>query len=131
MDLGRIADSSSISKMQSDIVLVLSFYDIGELINIDPDPGSCYVLSASDHFDEHMVIDFEKLLNWLDHYGLPQYHTHASGHVAPFQLRKALEIIEPKKIFPIHTNRPELLSKYIRDLEGKIQIPEKGKKYLI
>jgi ribonuclease J len=131
MELGRTTDSSSISKMQSKIVLVTSFYDIGELINIEPDPGSCYVLSASDHFDEEMVIDFEKLLNWLDHYGLPQYHAHASGHVAPFELRNALEIIEPKEIFPIHTNRPELLGKYIRDLESDIQIPEKGKKYLI
>jgi len=131
MDLGRIADSSDISKMQKEVILVISFYDIGELLDIQPTAGSCYVLSASDHFDEEMVIDFEKLLNWLDHYGLPQYHAHASGHIAPFQLRNALEIMDPKEIFPIHTNRPELLGKYIRDLKGDIRIPEKGKKYLI
>ena len=131
MDLGRIVDSSEISKMQNKIVLVISLFDMGELINMKPDPGSCYVLSASEPFDEEMELNFEKLLNWLDHYGLPQYHTHVSGHITPLQLRNALEMVKPKRIFPIHTNHPELLSKFIGDLESSIQIPEKGEEYSI
>ena len=131
MDLGRIVDSSAISKMQNKIVLVISLFDMGELINMKPDPGSCYVLSASEPFDEEMELNFEKLLNWLDHYGLPQYHTHVSGHITPLQLRNALEMVQPKRIFPIHTNHPELLSKFIGDLESSIQIPEKGEEYSI
>ncbi|MGD0978917.1 MAG: hypothetical protein ABR962_07215 [Candidatus Bathyarchaeia archaeon] len=41
--------------------------------------GSCYVLSASEPFNEEMDIDFKRLANWLDLYGLPQYHIHVSG----------------------------------------------------
>jgi len=131
MELGRVINSSRISEMQSKIVLIISLYDMEELIEIKPDPGSCYVLSASEPFDEEMEIDFEKLINWLDHYGLPQYHTHVSGHITPLQLRSVLETIKPKKIFPIHTTRPELLRRFIRDLDSNVQIPEKGIEYTV
>lgn len=57
--------------------------DFEELISLQPAAGSYYVLSASELFNEEMEIDFERLLNWLWHYGLPQYHVHVSGHMMP------------------------------------------------
>jgi len=63
-----------------------------------------------------MEIDFERLKNWLEHYGLPQYHVHVSGHIMPLQLRKAVEKINPKMVFPVHTEHPELFRKFVRDL---------------
>ena len=125
----RIVDVFEVSKRQCKVVLALSFYDLEELVEIRPEAGSCYVLSASEPFNEEMELDFEKLRNWLGHYGLPQYHVHVSGHVMPLQLKALLSQINAKKIFPVHTENAELFSKFMRNLKGQTVQPEKGKEY--
>lgn len=131
MELGRVVDSSSVADMQENVVLATSFYDLEELTKIKPVPGSCYVLSASEPVNEEAEIDFEKLINWLEHYGLPQYQVHVSGHIMPLQLKETLEMIKPKKIFPIHGEHPELFSKFMKTLNSDIIIMEKGKEYVL
>jgi ribonuclease J len=118
-----------VSKRQCKAVFALSFYDLEELVNIKPAPGSCYVLSSSEPFNEEMEIDFEKLTNWLTHYGLPQYHVHVSGHVMPLQLRSVLKEINAQRVFPIHTENTELFVKFMRDMPSRIVAPEKQKEY--
>jgi len=110
LESNNIVDSSSVADMQSKVVLVASFYDLESLIDIEPKSGSCYVLSASEPFNEEMEVDFNRLTNWLEHYGLPQYYAHVSGHIMPLQLRQVLQTMNPKKIFPIHGTHPELFS---------------------
>ncbi|MGD8506410.1 MAG: MBL fold metallo-hydrolase [Candidatus Bathyarchaeota archaeon] len=125
----KIADASKISKMQSDVVLTLSFYELEELVEIKPKSGSCYILSASEPYDEEMHIDYGRMVNWLNHYGLPQYHVHISGHIMPLQLRETLQTVKPKRIFPIHGTHPELFSRFMKDLESNIVIVEKENEY--
>jgi ribonuclease J len=127
----KVVDSSKIAKMQSRVVLTLSFYDLEELVEIKPKPGSCYILSASEPYDEEMQIDYERMVNWLNHYGLPQYHVHISGHIMPFQLKEILQAIKPKQIFPIHGAHPELFCRFMNDLKSEITIVEKGKEYAL
>jgi hypothetical protein len=52
-----------VSKRQRETVLAMSFYDLEELVKINPKAGSCYVLSASEPFNEEMKIEFERLVN--------------------------------------------------------------------
>jgi ribonuclease J len=127
----KIIDVFDVSKRQCKVVLALSFYDLEELVEIQPEPGSCYVLSASEPFNEEMEIDFERLINWLRHYGLPQYHVHVSGHVMPLQLKTILEEVNAAKIFPVHTENAGLFGKFMRSLQGKLVPTEKEKKYKI
>ena len=87
----KIFDVFEVSKQQCKMILAVSFYDFEELNAIQPAAGSCYVLSASEPFNEEMEIDYERLVNWLSHYGLPQYHVHVSGHMMPLQLKAALK----------------------------------------
>ena len=129
LTLGNVVDATKAAEMQSKIILVCSFYDFEELIDIKPNPESCYILSASEPFDEKMEIDFDRLTNWLVHCGLPQYHIHVSGHIMPLQLKMALETVKPKKIFPVHSNYPELFCRFMRNFEGEILLVEKGKEY--
>ncbi|MEM3694984.1 MAG: MBL fold metallo-hydrolase [Candidatus Bathyarchaeia archaeon] len=127
----KVKSASEVSKQQCKTVLALSFYDLEELVEIKPEAGSCYVLSASEPFNEEMEIDYERLLNWLEHYGLPQYHAHVSGHIMPIPLKNILKEIEAKQIFPVHTEKPSLFANFIRDLKGKVILVEKEKEYTI
>jgi ribonuclease J len=76
-----------------------------------------------------MEIDYERLVNWLSHYGLPQYHVHVSGHMMPLQLKAALRKINAKQIFPVHTENAQLFARFMADLKGKTTIVEKAKQY--
>ena len=127
----KIVNVFEVSKQQCKSVLVMSFYDLEELVEIQPEAGSCYVLSASEPFNEEMEIDFERLVNWLRHYGLPQYHAHVSGHIMPLQLKMLLKKIGAEKTFPVHTENAVSFVKFMRDLESKIIHTEESKEYKI
>jgi ribonuclease J len=127
----KIFDVFGISKQQCKVVLAVSFYDFEELVSLQPAAGSCYVLSASEPFNEEMEIDYEKLINWLRHYGLPQYHVHVSGHMMPLQLKAALKEINAKKIFPVHTESADLFARFMRDLKSQVTLVEKCKEYTL
>jgi len=127
----KIVDVFEVSKQQCKAILALSFYDLEELVEIHPKAGSCYILSASEPFNEEMEIDFERLINWLKHYGLPQYHAHVSGHIMPLQLKNILKETNATKIFPIHTESANLFAKFMSDLRSQIVLAERNKEYTV
>ncbi len=131
MNLGKIVDSKDVSKIQNKIILASSFCDLSELVDIKPLPGSSYILSSSEPFNEEMEIDFGRLINWLEHYGLPQYHVHVSGHISPIHLKESVKNIRPNRIFPVHGEHPRLFGKFIEDLRSQVVIPEIERKYNI
>jgi len=125
----KIVDVFEVSKRQCNAILAMSFYDLEELVDIQPTAGSCYILSASEPFNEEMELDFERLVNWLRHYGLPQYHVHVSGHIMPLQLKTILKEINATKIFPVHTENADLFAKFMRNLKSQVVLTEKDKEY--
>ncbi|MEN3017416.1 MAG: MBL fold metallo-hydrolase RNA specificity domain-containing protein, partial [Candidatus Methanosuratincola petrocarbonis] len=56
-------------------------------------------------------ISEEVLQNWVKHFGLEFHQMHASGHLSKEQLEWLVEMIAPKKIFPVHTENPQLFKK--------------------
>jgi ribonuclease J len=128
---GKVFDVFEASKRQCKTVLALNFYDFEELVSLAPAAGSCYVLSASEPFSEEMEIDFERLVNWLRHYGLPQYHVHVSGHMMPLQLKAALKQIGAKRVFPVHTEQADLFAGFMRDQKSQVTLVVKNKEYLL
>jgi len=127
----KVFDVFDLSKQQCKVILAVSFYDFEELINIQPDAGSCYVLSASEPFNEEMEIDYERLVHWLSHYGLPQYHVHVSGHIMPLQLKAAINKMRARKIFPVHTENAELFGKFMRNVCSQVVLVEKGRSFIV
>jgi ribonuclease J len=127
----KIFDVFEVSKQQCKMVLAVSFYDFDELVPLQPAAGSCYILSTSEPFNEEMEIDYERLVNWLKHYGLPQYHVHVSGHIMPLRLRAALKEINAKRIFPVHTENAELFARFMRDLQSQVTLVEKSREYTL
>jgi len=124
----RTIDSNELRKDQRRFIVAFSMPDFKELVDIRPEPGSVFVLSMSEPFNEEQEFEFERLRNWLDHFGLPMYHVHCSGHIMPSELKQTIERVRPKRLFPIHTEHPGLYAKYLADT-ARIEIPAKGRQY--
>jgi len=122
----KIKSSKEISEMQEKIILVASLYDMNEVAEIKPEAGSSYILSQSEPFSEEMEISYEKLLNWLSYFGIPLYQVHASGHATPHEIKHVIDEVSPKKVIPIHTERPELFKGFISDLGVEVIVPYEG-----
>ncbi len=126
---GKLVDAATVNGVQSESILTATLYDMNEMAELKPGVGSLYVLSTSEPYDEEAEISYERLLNWLDYYGLPLYHIHASGHARPHDLKRAVRDIAPKYVFPIHTERPELFGRYLEDSGVKVIAPRRGHAY--
>jgi len=125
LDHGNVRDASQVKTMQNKTILVSSFSDMKELIDIRPRFGSDFILSTSEPYNEEQAIEFEKLTNWLDHFGLPLYHIHCSGHMMPNDMKKIVATVKPQKLLPIHTEYPQLVGKFLHGV-AQIEIPVKG-----
>lgn len=127
----RVLDAAEVKQMQSGAILVASLSDMLVLPAIDPMPGSVYILSGSEPFNEEMEISHDKLKNWLTRYGLPLFQVHASGHATAHDLRMAVEAIRPKKVFLVHTENPALFARFLDKLKlgAEIVQPTEGQPY--
>ena len=130
MEKARTIDSDALRKEQESYIVAFSMPDFKELVDIRPDAGSMFVLSTSEPFNEEQEFEFERLRNWLDHFGLPMYHIHCSGHIMPSELKRSIEQVKPRQLFPIHTEYPALYAKYVSDV-AKIETPVRGRAYRI
>ena len=108
-----------ISKKQERYLFYCDFYSIKELIDLKPKQGSNYIYSLSEPFNEEMELDFERLKNWLTHFKLPLLQSHASGHCSREELKEVIGRINPKKVFPIHTEQPLEFKEIAKGVEIK------------
>ena len=128
MEKAKTITSDELRQEQDRFVVAFSMPDFKELVDIKPKAGSVFVLSTSEPFNEEQEFEFERLQNWLDHFGLPMYHIHCSGHIMPSELKANIQRIKPRKLFPIHTDHPGLYAKYVADA-AKIESPLRGRMY--
>jgi len=113
----------------SKCLLNLDLYKFAELNDIKPEGGE-FIHSMSEPFSEGGMdqIEFDVMVNWLNHFNLKLYQAHASGHIGVKELRKIIGEIKPKKIFPMHTEKPGMFKKLAK---GKVILPELEKSYSI
>lgn len=124
----QVIDAEMLSDkgLQKDTVIILSFFDFNELVNIQPMNESIFILSQSEPFDEESTIDFERLKNWLEYFGLPMFTIHSSGHADPFSLKRIIEIISPKKTLIVHSERPEAMFGFVDTEKHELIAGENG-----
>jgi len=67
------------------------------------------------------------MLAWLGHFKLRFHQAHASGHMSTEELKDVVQRMRPKKVFPIHTEQPEMMKK----LYKKTVMVKEGKSYNI
>ncbi|HZW57184.1 MAG TPA: MBL fold metallo-hydrolase [Nitrososphaerales archaeon] len=97
-----------IAKYQDEVMVAIGYYDIVELIDMMPRPGSAYIKSASEVINEEQEFDLDRLKAWLDHFGMRYHHFHASGHAPRDDLALVMNDSNARKLVPIHTEHPEM-----------------------
>ncbi|MEA1958584.1 MAG: MBL fold metallo-hydrolase [Chloroflexota bacterium] len=109
LDLPNCVTCDDIHRNQGDYIVRIDFFDLTDLINIRPHEGSSYIWSKTEPFDEEGEIEQAKVENWLRHFGLfPYEKTHVSGHASGPEINRLIESINPKVLFPVHTEHPEM-----------------------
>jgi ribonuclease J len=123
-------------------ILCFSFFDMNHLLDIKPSGGR-YLYSSCEPFSEEMEIDFRRLWEWLQFFGIEpcgftmeknaagdvvpamdkQYH--ASGHASGADVAWAIGEIDPDVIIPVHT---ENTAWFEENFDGVI-VPEEGERY--
>ncbi len=120
-------DAEYVRTHQGDLILQLDFFQLNELVDLQPAAGSPFIHSKSEPFEEG-DIEEEVKLNWLAHFGLEHHQIHASGHCSMAEIGEVIEAIGPKAVYPIHTEFPEMF----RDLTAaEVVEPELNKTFEI
>lgn len=122
----KMVNHEFVHEHQSEIVMDLDFYQFAELIDIRPDPSSHFIHSMSEPYSEEDIED-SVMHNWLDHFRVKFHQLHASGHLNRHQLTDLITYIKPKRVFPIHTENPELF----KTIGKNVQLIKYGKKYTV
>ena len=122
----NIITSEEIRNKPTDYMLVLNFWYFNMLIDLMPYEGT-YVHSLSEPFNEEMELSYDRMMNWIKNYRLRFVQSHCSGHISGADLKTLLESINPKLLFPIHTEYPGMF----RKLSMKTKMVKEGKMYKV
>ena len=101
---------------QANYLMFCSNFDLKELVDIKPSVGSVYIKSVCEPFDAEMEIDWERIENWIKHFGMNVSSTHVSGHASGLQLKDFVEQVSPKTIIPIHTESAKAFEKWSSEI---------------
>lgn len=123
---GRCLGPSDIRAHPERYILHLDFNQLTELVDIQPPKGSLFIRSMSEPFEEDDVEE-AVLQNWLSHFELQFHPAHASGHGSQAEIFEMAETIQPKALFPIHTEHPELFAGHA----SRVELPGKERTFFL
>ena len=101
----RILDNE-IHEEQDGFLVYMDFFHLQALMDLRPSPGSLFIRSMVEPFNEEMELDEARIDNWMAMFGLEKHQVHASGHACGDDLRNLVDTISPRTVVPIHTERP-------------------------
>ncbi|MBL7169535.1 MAG: MBL fold metallo-hydrolase [Candidatus Aenigmarchaeota archaeon] len=103
---------------QKDYMFFCSNFDLKELVDLKPNQGSSYVKSVCEPFDVEMELDWTRIENWINHFGMKLHRTHVSGHASGPQLKEFVDNVSPGRIVPVHTQHADIWEKWF---DGKVR----------
>jgi ribonuclease J len=124
----RLVNSQEIQREPGRFILCFSYYDFPALLDIAPEKA-VYIYSSSEAYNEEMMIDHNRVKNWIDFFGMELYGGlgedreksgfHASGHIHGPGLMELVETINPQVLIPVHS---EDRSFFERHFGGKLKL---------
>jgi ribonuclease J len=124
LDAPNLITAEDIAKNPQDYMIVLNYWYFNTLIDLKP-KNSIYIHSLSEPFNEEMEISYSRMKNWISHFNLKFIQAHCSGHICGSDLKKLIEEINPKTLFPIHTEYPGMF----RRMSPKVKMIREMKTY--
>jgi len=103
---------NDVKNNQNKFMFFCTNFDLKELIDIRPNKGSVYIKSVCEPFDIEMEIDWQRIENWVNHFGMDMNSTHVSGHASGPQLKDFVKKVKPKMIIPVHTQHANFYDKW-------------------
>jgi ribonuclease J len=119
----RVVSAAEITAHQSEYLLSLGYWDVQELCDLRPAPGSLYIHSSAEAFNEEMAWSQERLAEWLKLMRMDSVHIHASGHAPPEDLFRIIEQLNPKHVYPLHSEHRQL---YAERFPGRVHVVDNG-----
>lgn len=119
--------AAEISKNPGRYLCAFGYFGFAALIDMKPPPGSLYIHSASEPYNEEMLLSQERVDNWLDRFGMQRHQIHCSGHAKGGDLFNVVKEIDSQMLFPIHTQHPEIFVRATR----KMTIVEESREYTL
>jgi len=105
--LARGISASEVRNQQGRLFLHLDVWNMPEMIDIKPERGGTYIHSSSEAFNEEGEREEEVVKNWISHMGFSYHQIHASGHASMAGVGKLVSSVNPARVLPVHTERPD------------------------
>ncbi len=109
----RVVSAEQIAARPSEYLVQLDFWHLPELVDLRPPPGSPFIHSKSEPFEEDDVND-AVLQHWLNRFGLQRHQLHASGHLSEWEVGEMIRTIDAKAVMPVHTQHAERFGQIAR-----------------
>ena len=106
----HVVDSEYVAKNQDQLIYHTDFSQLAELIDVRPSPGSLFIRSMSEPFEEDDVQD-EVLKNWISSFKMTFHQAHASGHASKGEIFTMIRSVAPRVVIPVHTEHADLFSR--------------------
>jgi ribonuclease J len=134
----RVAQAEDIRNRQGECILCFSFWDVNDLIDIEP-RGGTYIYSSSEAYSEEQQLDLRRLRNWLAHLGMRfvgdpdggDEGFHSSGHASGPDLLEFVRVVSPHILVTVHTEQPGYFVDGLRGERIEVRIPELGKEMVL
>ena len=113
-----------VKKDQGGTFLHLDFWNLPEIIDIEPESGGAYIHASSEAFNEEGEEEEQVMGNWVDHFGFSYSQIHASGHAKGVEVGALVNNIDTERTIPIHTEYPDYFSTWVPS--RKLLLPKKN-----
>jgi ribonuclease J len=120
----NVLTAEEIAQKPEEYMIVMNYWYFNTLADLKPKSG-LYIHSLSEPFNEEMEISYKRMRNWLNYFNLKFFQAHCSGHMCGNDLKELIEEVQPKILFPIHTEWPGMF----RSLTPKTKMIKKGKTF--
>jgi ribonuclease J len=108
--------AEQITAKESEVLCAIGFYSFTALIDIKPKAGARYIHSASEPYNEEQELSQQRMDAWIQHFGMAKFQCHCSGHARRNDLLQVVTEIGSRKVFPIHTEKPEVYQKTLSNV---------------
>ncbi|HUW95173.1 MAG TPA: MBL fold metallo-hydrolase RNA specificity domain-containing protein [Anaerolineae bacterium] len=129
----RLVGVRDVRAEQGSFILCFSFWDVNDLIDIEP-KGGTYIYSSSEAYSEEQQLDLRRLRNWLKHLDMVfvgdpdggDEGLHSSGHASGPDLLEIVRTVSPRILITVHTEKPQYFVSALRGKGVEVRLPELG-----